>query len=100
METKGKAVIYPTNTLDQRRFENLKPETFQPSVELESHIFGSTENIMRNPPAASSHPSPYLEDQPPQLTQGTLNLIGQAVNSAIAKLLKGAVNKALDQKFG
>lgn len=55
---------------------------------------------MRDKLAASSHQSPYPEDQIPQLTQGTLNLIRQAVNSAVTKSLKGAVNEALDQRFG
>lgn len=99
MNTKGKAAMYLTNTSDQRRFKNLKPKTIQPSVEPESHMFGSTKNIMKNLLAASSYLSPYPEDQILQLTQRTLNLIGQAVNLAIAKSLKGAVNKTLDQRL-
>ena len=92
LETKGKAVMYPTDTLDQRRPKNLKPDTLHPSVEPGSHISGSTENIMKDQPTSSYHPSPNPEDKIPQLTQGTLNLIIQAVNTIVAK--------ALDQKLG
>ena len=47
---------------------------------------------MRDQPTSSYHLSPNPEDQIPQLTQGTLNLIIQAVNTIVAK--------ALDQKLG
>lgn len=89
---KGKAVIYPTDTLDQRRLKNLKPETLQPSIEPKSYISGSTENIMRDQLITLYHPSPNLEDQILQLIQGILNLIIQVVNTIVAK--------ALDQKLG
>lgn len=47
---------------------------------------------MSGRPAASFHPSPNPEDQIPQLTRGTLNLIEQAVYYA--------VTEALDRRLG
>ena len=55
---------------------------------------------MSDRPAASSHPSPNPEDQIPQLTQGTLNLIEQAVHHAVTKALDVAVTEALNQRLG
>ncbi len=92
LETKGKAVMYLTDTLDQRRLKNLKSDNLHPSVELGSHISDSTENIMRDQPTSSYHLSPNPKDQIPQLTQGTLNLIIQVVNTTVVK--------ALDQRLG
>ncbi len=92
LETKGKAIMYPADILDQRRFKNLKPDTLHLSVEPGSHISGSIENMMREQPTSSYHLLPNPEDQIPQLTQGTLNLIIQAVNTTVAK--------ALDQRLG
>ncbi len=92
LETKGKAVMYPTDTLDQKRLKNLKSDTLHPFAEPGSHISSSTYNIMREQPTSSYHPSPKPENQIPQLTQGTLNLIIQAVNTTIVK--------ALDQRLG
>lgn len=45
MVIKGKAVMYLTDTLDQKRLKNLKPKIFQPSVKPKSHISGSIKNI-------------------------------------------------------
>lgn len=89
--TKDKAIIYLTDTLDQKRLKNLKPKTFQPSVEPESYISGSTKNIMRNQPIISYHLLPNPKDRILQLIQKTLNLVIKAVNTTI--------NKALDQKL-
>lgn len=47
LETKSKAIIYPTNILDQKQLKNLKPDTLHLFVEPGSHIFDSTETIMR-----------------------------------------------------
>ena len=47
---------------------------------------------MRNQPPASYQPLPNSADQIPQLTQKTLNLIIQAINSTVAK--------TLDQRLG
>lgn len=60
--------MYPTNILDQMHFENLKPETLQPSVKSKSHISSNIKNIMKNPPAVLSHLLLYPEDQLPQFT--------------------------------
>ena len=100
LETKSKVIIYSTDISDYRYFKDLKSETLQLSIEPESHISGTIKNIIRDKLATLSHQSLYPEDQIFQLTQKTLNLIGQAVNSAVTKLLKGAVNKTLDQNFG
>ena len=54
---------------------------------------------MSNQPAASSHPSSIPKDQILLLTQQSLNLIIQVVNSAVAKTIKVAINEALDQTF-
>lgn len=55
---------------------------------------------MRDKLAASFYQSLYPENQIPQLTQGTLNFIGQVINSAVTKSLEGAVNEIHNQIFG
>ena len=89
-------MIYPADIIDEPQEKRQGPKNLQPSVEPVSHISGATENIMRDPPAASSHQSPDPEDEIPQLTQGTLNLIGRAVNTAVTR----AVDRAMNQRLG
>lgn len=67
MKIKSKAVIYPTNILDWKRFKNLKSETLQSFSKPESYISSTIKNIIRDKLATSSHQSPYLKDQIPQL---------------------------------
>lgn len=59
----------------------------------------TTKNIISGRPATSYDLLPNSEDQIPQLTQRTLDLIKQAINLAVAQLIKVAINKALDQRF-
>lgn len=73
LETKAKAVIYPTDILDQRQLKNLKLNTFHPFVEPRLYISGSTKNIIRKQLTSLYHPLPNLDDQILQLIQGTLN---------------------------
>ncbi len=53
LETKGKAVMYTTDTLDQRRLRNLSSDTLHPFIESGSHISDSTINIIRDQPTSS-----------------------------------------------
>lgn len=92
-------MIYPGEIVDEpqgKRQGDKGLKHLQPSIEPVSHISGTTEKIMKDPPAASSHQLPDAEDEIPQLTQGTLNLIGQAVNAAVTQ----AVDRAMDQRLG
>lgn len=87
-------MIQPVYIIDKpqgKHHKNKRPKTLQPSVEPVSNILGMTQNIVKDPPTTSFHQSPDLEDQIPQLTQGTLNLIGRAVNVA--------ATQAMDQRL-
>lgn len=75
------------DTLDQKWPKNMKPKTFHIFVKLESDISDNTKNIIKNWPTTSYHLLFNPKDQILQLTQRTLNLIIQTVNSTIAKAL-------------
>lgn len=55
--------MYPTDILDQRPFKNLKPNIFYPFVEPDSHVSGSTKNIITDQSIASYYLLPNPEDQ-------------------------------------
>lgn len=67
IESKSKVVIYLSDTLDPKWFKNLKPETFQPSDEPESYVFGNIQNIMRDQQATLYYTLPNPKNQILQL---------------------------------
>lgn len=69
----------------QENHKDLKAENLQPSIELMSHIPGTTKNIIRDLPAVTSYLLPDLKDQILQLTEKTLNLIKQVINATVTK---------------
>lgn len=63
MAIKSKTIMYPNDTLDQKRLKNMKPETLQLSVEPESHISDSIENIIKDQSIDLYHLLSNPEDQ-------------------------------------
>lgn len=48
LETNGKTIIYPTNISEYSYLQDLKPKSFQSSIEPELYITSTIKNIMRD----------------------------------------------------